>query len=1020
MKTIKFCVTLILAFILLPAISDGKPISLQLKKNQEMVYEWNLKNGLFLSENPMIPNELKIVRFSFLVNKIEKNKAYLTAQFLQNVSDRPKSTGYFNDIRFPLIQEYVGKSETDLAEEALFQAKFQIVVDLTTYAIELTNRVDILEQCFAILKNKGCSEEEISNTVGVINRKALQEKYDLLLFPFLFRYAETDQSNIYIKELKTAFSSVTLDEKQVELKSNSGIDEPVTNCILDPRDGILTSYTKETTFKVRQNGVGSDNQGMKRIEKITLLQKSLKKPQRLIVCGHIENPVSNQIELYSLGKPFGTDMDTKVVSLDGNKNFKVEIKFENRGLVLVTNPNKNQNVPGPVVLLYAEPGDSLYFQAGLGIQKFQQTIHLPNDSVRITYQDYAIPETISFSGDRQYEGELLNQFWKQAGFKPLRKGGNSFYLEKSWPNAKVYLDILAKLEKLMSDFRGKMSNESATYINHELQASLYSCLLSSRPRIPMPGFYTSSAIDLDRDIMYSLQSQLDTFNIYRIYNDYGIFSRNLTTDYINYKFNRLSTTVVSRSAIFESMSLGKYMSAEQGILLSRLVLSGSPYYREVAGRVCRFSPNYFGEIVPKTKQKLLLDENITQMLRFCNDQLFISSLKKIKSNLMHWDDKLYIPDVVFLNLQKQKTTCRSLIQKKTTIFCSAGDWTSSRYEMDDMAAKFPEINFVLINQGSNFDLWKNWNDRAEPVAQQLFLMTDSLRLEDVFLENYGHFLVYNSNGERIGNTKSLPGAIQVAKGIEKSQKKEVNKSTLKIIILILSGSLVLFLILFFLYKYRMRQRLKKQEQEKRFRELQMAAIRAQMNPHFLFNSLNSVQNLIQQNKGREAHLYLSDFAGLIRKVLRNSDKEEVSLEEELEMVEQYLKLEQLRFGFEYRIEVDNDIDKGMFMLPSMILQPLAENALMHGLQHKTGDKKLLIRIFKIEDAIQVTVEDNGIGLQQAQTLKTKSNGVGLRMNKERIQMMKEKYGGNYSFKLIDLLEQGGVGTRVEIVVPEEN
>jgi LytS/YehU family sensor histidine kinase len=217
----------------------------------------------------------------------------------------------------------------------------------------------------------------------------------------------------------------------------------------------------------------------------------------------------------------------------------------------------------------------------------------------------------------------------------------------------------------------------------------------------------------------------------------------------------------------------------------------------------------------------------------------------------------------------------------------------------------------------------------------------------------------------------------------------------------------------------MKQRLKKQMQEKRLRELQMAAIRAQMNPHFLFNSLNSVQNLIQQNRAQEAHLYLSDFAGMIRKVLRNSDKEEVSLAEEIEMLKQYLNLEQLRFDFSYNIEVDPKIDQNLFMVPSMILQPVAENAILHGLQNKTGDKKLSIQIQKIGSTIQISIEDNGIGIKEAKKLKTNSNGVGLRMNEERIKMMKDKYGGNYSFKLIDLTEQGTEGTRVEIVIPEE-
>jgi Putative regulator of cell autolysis len=217
----------------------------------------------------------------------------------------------------------------------------------------------------------------------------------------------------------------------------------------------------------------------------------------------------------------------------------------------------------------------------------------------------------------------------------------------------------------------------------------------------------------------------------------------------------------------------------------------------------------------------------------------------------------------------------------------------------------------------------------------------------------------------------------------------------------------------------MSQKIKKHRQEKRFRELQLAALRAQMNPHFLFNSLNSVQNLVQQNKNAEAHLYLADFAGLIRKVLKNSDKEEVSLSEEIDTLRKYLNLEKLRFDFDYHIDVDDTIDTDLFMLPSLILQPLAENAIIHGLQHKKGKKKLLISVTKINNSIHISIEDNGIGIVASRELRTNSNGIGLRMNEERIQMMQEKYGGNYSFKLTDLAAQGQEGTRVEIVIPEE-
>mgnify|MGYP003886925681 CR=1 FL=1 len=120
---------------------------------------------------------------------------------------------------------------------------------------------------------------------------------------------------------------------------------------------------------------------------------------------------------------------------------------------------------------------------------------------------------------------------------------------------------------------------------------------------------------------------------------------------------------------------------------------------------------------------------------------------------------------------------------------------------------------------------------------------------------------------------------------------------MQITVKVLGVDLVLLTLDFIGWKWWIRLHFRKEEQNRKLRELELTAIRSQMNPHFLFNALNSVQNLVQQNKGREAHLYLSDFAGLIRKVLNNSEKEEVSLAEELEMIEQYLNLEKLRFDF---------------------------------------------------------------------------------------------------------------------------
>ncbi|MBT6998929.1 MAG: histidine kinase [Prolixibacteraceae bacterium] len=245
-----------------------------------------------------------------------------------------------------------------------------------------------------------------------------------------------------------------------------------------------------------------------------------------------------------------------------------------------------------------------------------------------------------------------------------------------------------------------------------------------------------------------------------------------------------------------------------------------------------------------------------------------------------------------------------------------------------------------------------------------------------------------------------------------------SKSNSELIIFILGGIILLLITSLFIWKWRVRQRFRKEAQIRKLRELELTAIRSQMNPHFLFNSLNSVQNLVQQNKGREAHLYLADFAGLIRKVLQNSEKEEVSLAEELEMTEQYLNLEKLRFDFDFKISVNKNIDANNTMVPAILLQPFAENAVIHGLQSKPENRRLIIDILKESTGIKVIIEDNGIGRDAAKKIAKTKNGKGSKMIQERLKILQEKQGEKYSLEIIDLSGEKA-GTRVEIFIPEE-
>ena len=161
---------------------------------------------------------------------------------------------------------------------------------------------------------------------------------------------------------------------------------------------------------------------------------------------------------------------------------------------------------------------------------------------------------------------------------------------------------------------------------------------------------------------------------------------------------------------------------------------------------------------------------------------------------------------------------------------------------------------------------------------------------------------------------------------------------------------------------------------KEFATSQLIALRMQMNPHFIFNALNSVQHFILQGNVVEANKYLAKFSRLQREILHSSDQQFITLEKEIEILTWYLELEQYRFGesFSWQINKSEEIDPEELKMPPMVLQPFVENAIWHGLMPRQTDRALTIYfdLFS-EDILQVTLRDNGIGRTAAREIKTK-------------------------------------------------
>jgi two-component system, LytTR family, sensor kinase len=192
---------------------------------------------------------------------------------------------------------------------------------------------------------------------------------------------------------------------------------------------------------------------------------------------------------------------------------------------------------------------------------------------------------------------------------------------------------------------------------------------------------------------------------------------------------------------------------------------------------------------------------------------------------------------------------------------------------------------------------------------------------------------------------------------------------------------------FFYYRGRNKRQLEKKTQEKQMALLQLRAVRSQLNPHFMFNALSGIQNLMNKNEGNKASNYLSRFARITRHILKESEQDLTSIQDEIKLLEDYLLMEQLRFGFQYNITVAKEIDQSHTDIPAMLLQPIVENAVKHGVSGLSANGYIDLSIMQQGHSLVLQVKDNGNGF----SLTDQTDGHGLKLVRERIQLLNKLY-----------------------------
>ncbi len=210
--------------------------------------------------------------------------------------------------------------------------------------------------------------------------------------------------------------------------------------------------------------------------------------------------------------------------------------------------------------------------------------------------------------------------------------------------------------------------------------------------------------------------------------------------------------------------------------------------------------------------------------------------------------------------------------------------------------------------------------------------------------------------------------------------------------------------------------------EKELVELEAKALRAQMNPHFIFNCLNSIKSLIQQHDEEKSIDYLTTFSKLIRNLFNSADKKEISLYDEIETCKLYLQLEAMRFDtkFSYAVQVDEDIDLKSIQVPALIIQPFIENAIWHGIMPHNSTGHVSLNVLRKEEVIEVVIDDDGIGREASQKIKSTSSlahqSKGVNLTQTRLELNNLLQQRQAALEIIDKKDETGMATGTTVIL----
>jgi len=447
----------------------------------------------------------------------------------------------------------------------------------------------------------------------------------------------------------------------------------------------------------------------------------------------------------------------------------------------------------------------------------------------------------------------------------------------------------------------------------------------------------------------------------------------------------------------------------------RIHASGAPFYTNFKYQYYNALSNFsqfslYAQLYSILQQSNVLEREsyYDEFLQKCGDTLITNKLSTKLNSVKSVQAGMKLPFTTLLTEHELEV---DILPKKGKfgllfLYVLPKDWESLK---NSLQKELPEnVQYV------------SYEISRKPIIKSDYRLTETALSKADSLELYGHpsktsemdnllydslegiLILYDDKGRIWYNSAYYHNSIEnnneqyinaIKEAIEKAKTKPLNRSKNILLILLLSviGSVSLT---FLFYRIRIAQLTKKNARQQLIQELKLKSVQSQLNPHFLFNALNSIQVLVKSGDTKQADNYLVGFSELLRNVLQNADKRLVSLSDELKMIKQYCQLEKLRMDFDCTLDINTTTSTDLIEVPYMLLQPVIENAIKHGVA-KSGDKGLLqINISEEHTSLHIRVTDNGPGFDGISLDVLKEKGRGLKLSLEKLQSI---YGTDAEF-----------------------